>query len=358
MELAARQLELARGRAEPEVGGAHGIVLAKAKALHRTVSDVEQRGEVGLVAVGEQQAVARHEADELGEGLLHRGHVRKNVGVVQLQVVHNRDLGQVVDEFAALVEERGVVFVALDDEPLAVREPRARAQVARNASNQVAGIQPRALEHPCEQRRGGGLPVCAAHNETAFAPDEKLLEQLRQRAIAELAVQHGLDLGIAAGNGVADDDQVGLVRQVLLGVAGDDLDLPLGQERGHGRIHIRVRARDAVTALLHRRRRTGHRRAADSHKMNRLDVRTHAPMMGEAGGVERRNSRTEEILLLRRPAWLTFPRFRSGSTGHLSDFELSHHAYAACWSEATSKVISPPRRACQPCRRLRETPLR
>ncbi len=47
---------------------------------------------------------------------LDRGDVRKNIRVIEFEVVEDRDLRAVVDELRALVEERGVVFVRFNDE--------------------------------------------------------------------------------------------------------------------------------------------------------------------------------------------------------------------------------------------------
>ena len=51
-----------------------------------------------------------------------------------------RDFRQVMDELAALVEKGGVVFVAFDDEPFAVGEARALAEIVGNAADQIAWI--------------------------------------------------------------------------------------------------------------------------------------------------------------------------------------------------------------------------
>ena len=50
---------------------------------------------------------------ELG---LDRSEIRKNVRMIELQIVQDRRARQVVDELRALVEECGVVFIRLDDE--------------------------------------------------------------------------------------------------------------------------------------------------------------------------------------------------------------------------------------------------
>ena len=70
------------------------------------------------------------------ERFLDRREVFKNVRVIELEVVDDGDLRQVMDELAALVEERRVVFVAFDDEPFAVREARALAEIVRDAADE------------------------------------------------------------------------------------------------------------------------------------------------------------------------------------------------------------------------------
>ena len=59
------------------------------------------------------------------ERFFDRLQVLKNIRVIEFEVVDDRNLRQVMNKLAALVKKRGVVFIALDDEPLAVREPRA-----------------------------------------------------------------------------------------------------------------------------------------------------------------------------------------------------------------------------------------
>ena len=81
----------------------------------------EQRREIGVVAVAEQEAVARDEPDEMRERFLDRVQVFKNVRVIEFEVVDDADFRQVMDELAALVKKCRVVFVALDDEPIGSR---------------------------------------------------------------------------------------------------------------------------------------------------------------------------------------------------------------------------------------------
>ena len=193
--------------------------------------------------------------------------------MIEFEIVEDGHLRPVMDEFAAFVEKGGVVFVALDDEPFAVREPRALAEIVRNAADEIARIQSVVLENPREQRGRGGLAVRAGDDDGAFAADEKFLEQLRQRAITQFVVEHEFRFRVAAGNGVADDDQIGFVREVPFRVTVHHLDFPFRQERGHGRINVLVRAGDVETFFLHGRGGRRHGRAADAGEMHRFDFR-------------------------------------------------------------------------------------
>ena len=128
VKLEAGNFKLRRRRAETQVERMHGVVSAEAETFHRAMRHVQQRREIRVIAIAEQQAVARHQPDEMRKRFLHRVEIFKNVRVVEFQVVDDGDFRLVMDELAALVEKRGVVFVALDDEPFAVREPRALAK--------------------------------------------------------------------------------------------------------------------------------------------------------------------------------------------------------------------------------------
>ena len=70
----------------------------------------------------------------------HRVEVRVDVGVVELDVVDHRDVGQVLQELRRLVEERAVVFVAFDDEVA----PAARGDSSSRARRSCARCRRRA----------------------------------------------------------------------------------------------------------------------------------------------------------------------------------------------------------------------
>src|SRR5688500_941048 len=83
MKLEAWDLEFGSSRPKPDIEGAHTVVLAQAKAFHRAGCCFDERRNIGIVAVGKQQPVARNEVDEPLEGKLDFGKVAKNIGVIE-----------------------------------------------------------------------------------------------------------------------------------------------------------------------------------------------------------------------------------------------------------------------------------
>ena len=87
-----------------------------------------------------QVAVGRDERDELAEGILDRVLVGEDVGVVELDRGQDDQLRPVVQELGLLVEEGGVVLVALDDEIGPLAQVPGAPEVDRHAAHQERRI--------------------------------------------------------------------------------------------------------------------------------------------------------------------------------------------------------------------------
>jgi membrane peptidoglycan carboxypeptidase len=83
----------------------------------------------------------RHDAHQVVELLLDRGQVRKDVAVVELEVVQHDRARPVMDELRPLVEEGRVVLVGLDHEELRIGEPRRYREVMRDTAHEEARVQ-------------------------------------------------------------------------------------------------------------------------------------------------------------------------------------------------------------------------
>src|SRR5438477_47051 len=121
----AGNFELRRGGSQVHIERAHRIGFAKAKTLHRTMRDVQQRSNIWIVAVGQQETIAGNQVDQALKGSLDRGQIFENVGMIKFQIVDDGNLRQVMDELAALIEKGGIVFVPFNDKPFALGEARA-----------------------------------------------------------------------------------------------------------------------------------------------------------------------------------------------------------------------------------------
>src|SRR5258708_19244422 len=102
----------------------------------------------------------------------YRLEVSEDVRVIELDVVDHCDLWQVMHKLAALVEKRRVVFVPFDNEPFAFGEPRALAQVIRDAADEIARLEAVVLEDPRQQRARRALAMPAPTPHPPLPPDE------------------------------------------------------------------------------------------------------------------------------------------------------------------------------------------
>ncbi len=152
---------------------------------------------VGILAVGDDHSAPWHDGHQLAERALHRRQIGKNVGVVKLDIIQDHRVGQVVDELAALVEKRRVVFVALNNETLPLPYPRPAAEIVGYAANQKPRRQTCRLHHPRQQRGRRRLAVRAGNHHGMFAAQKTVPHQFRQRTHPQPLVERALHLGIA-----------------------------------------------------------------------------------------------------------------------------------------------------------------
>src|SRR6266853_3301900 len=80
------------------VESANRVRIAKAEAFHRTMRDVEQGRQIGVIAIRQQQAISRNQPDEMFEGSLDRIEIFENVRVIKFEIIDNGDLRQIVNK--------------------------------------------------------------------------------------------------------------------------------------------------------------------------------------------------------------------------------------------------------------------
>ena len=163
--------------------------------------------------------------------------------MVELDVVYHDQLGEIVEEFRALIEKGGVVFISLNDEMPGVGripETGTLAKICGQTADQIGGVQARMLHDPGRNRCRGGLSVGSGDNDIVATTEEMGTKHFGQRNVVQLAVEHCLDLGIATRDGVADNDKRLLLGKILRTEAGTDFDPARSEEVAHRRIGLVV----------------------------------------------------------------------------------------------------------------------
>ena len=87
------------------------------------------------VPTGDQLSGAGHQVHQPAKRQLHRVQIEVDVCVIEFDVVDDGQLRQVVHELWAFVEISCVVFIALDDEVIAVSNMKARAEVLHDSTH-------------------------------------------------------------------------------------------------------------------------------------------------------------------------------------------------------------------------------
>ena len=113
-----------------------------------------------------------------------------------------------MDEFRTLVEERGVVFVAFDNEIFRVPQTGSLAEIRGDASNEVTGFESCRFKYPSQNRGGRGFAMCAGDDQIVASAQNEMTQRLGHREVEQLAVQNGLHSRVATRHGISDHDQI------------------------------------------------------------------------------------------------------------------------------------------------------
>ena len=112
-----------------------------------------------------------------------------DIGVIELEVVEDQRASAVVDELGALVEERRIVFVGLDDEmPGAGRKAGAGRKIARHAADQESGLETGVFEDPRQHARGRGLAVSSRDCQHVHVAQHFARQPVGTRGVGNIAV--------------------------------------------------------------------------------------------------------------------------------------------------------------------------
>src|SRR6266851_1252044 len=209
----------------------------------------EQTADSRIVGVGDQAVLCSEVFEQLSKDRLVGRRIRKDVGVVPIDVGEHRQLRGEVQELGARIEDRRGVLVALEDE-LSPTAPGGRgAEVLGGHAEAEAGVASGCAKDPGDQAGCRGLPRRAGHHD-AKAVSGQLAPVLGLADEPNVVLPSSVGFRIAIAHLVALDDEVGLspARDVGGRVAVDPLDPGPRQEVRRRWIGVLVRAGDLVAA--------------------------------------------------------------------------------------------------------------
>src|SRR5664279_363192 len=118
---------------------------------------------IGVTVPREDSAASRNEIHQALERGLHFFKILVNIGVIKFDSGKNERLWKVVQELWSLIEERGVVLVAFDDEIRTVRHGEAGPEILSDTADEEGGIAAGGVKDPREHRRRGSFAVCSCN---------------------------------------------------------------------------------------------------------------------------------------------------------------------------------------------------
>ncbi len=92
-------------------------------------------GERLVIAPGDDSSTARNEIYQTAELQFDGGEIGINIGVIEFERSDDEFIGMVVQKFGALIEKRGIVFVAFEDNFVAAAKSVAAAEIFGDAAD-------------------------------------------------------------------------------------------------------------------------------------------------------------------------------------------------------------------------------
>jgi len=185
---------------------------------------------VGIVRIDQGEPVCRYLLKELAKGFLNGGEVGVDVSVVEFNIIENDEFGKVVDELASFIGEGGVVLVSFENPEGAGAVMASAGEVEGNSADEPAGMEACLFKKESEHGGGGGLAVGAGDDEIASFIEEPTAEEFGEGDKRNAVGEDGFEFGVPAGEGVADDGEVGFRGEILFGVAFVEDDTPFTEK--------------------------------------------------------------------------------------------------------------------------------
>ena len=159
---APKQRKLNTARSLRKVLNTQIIVLPGSNSHDLRPAQRPQGVDINIISIQDDVTSARDDAREVQKCPLYVCQITKNIRMVELEIVNDRDMWSVVDKFAPLVEKRAVVFIALDHKRIVgCAEVVPHRWIERHSADQKTWIAARRAQQIGGERSRRRLTVCA-----------------------------------------------------------------------------------------------------------------------------------------------------------------------------------------------------
>src|SRR5882762_6323228 len=183
-------------------------VLARSITLHRAECFRDAPGNALAGIERDDPASPWYQVHEPLERRLDRIQILVDISVIEFHRGQDDRIGEIVEEFRPLVEERGVVLVPFKDEVFPLPKREARPEIFSNSADQKRWLLPRRLEDPGQHRRRGGLAMRSGNEQHLLPAQKFVMQDLRQRTEWNALVEYVLQFNVAARDRVPHHHQV------------------------------------------------------------------------------------------------------------------------------------------------------
>ena len=172
-----------------------------------------------------------------------------------------------MNEFRTLVKIGSVVFITFDNKPIPIAQSGGIGKIFSDAANQVARRNFRIIKYPRNHAACSRFAVCASYRNDRTITQDFFVQPLRSRGVIHAHVKHGINLVVRSAYGVAYQNDVRFVLQIIRMVPSKNLDILFSQHVTHGRIGIKVGPGHVVSKIPGQQSKVTHECPANSNNV-------------------------------------------------------------------------------------------
>src|SRR5690242_8737857 len=100
--------------------------------------------------------------------LLNGCKIRKNIGVIEFQIIEDRSPGTEMNKFRAFVKKSSVIFIGFDNKERRLAKSGRQTEICGNPANEKSGRHAGIIKYPCEHGARRSFAVSSRDSQNPF----------------------------------------------------------------------------------------------------------------------------------------------------------------------------------------------